>query len=85
MVSIVSDFKSNGTMHLLFYKPIENMANANRESSKQWIVFFSFLFNYFFIEMTLNQLVIALIIINGFTSLITIILGMGQNTHTKAT
>jgi hypothetical protein len=40
--------------------------------------------------MTLNQLVIALIIINGFTSLITIVLGgMVQNTlqrqHQKPT
>jgi hypothetical protein len=36
--------------------------------------------------MTLNQLVIALIIINGFTSLITIILGWdGTKYITKAT
>jgi hypothetical protein len=35
--------------------------------------------------MTLNQLVIALIIINGFTSLITIILGWDGTKHTKAT
>jgi hypothetical protein len=40
--------------------------------------------------MTLNQLVIALIIINGFTSLITIVLGWdGKNTlqrqHQKPT
>jgi hypothetical protein len=33
------------------------------------LFFLVILFNYFFIEMTLNQLVIALIIINGFTSL----------------
>jgi hypothetical protein len=36
--------------------------------------------------MTLNQLVIALIIINGFTSLITIVLGWdGTKYITKAT
>jgi hypothetical protein len=35
--------------------------------------------------MTLNQLVIALIIINGFTSLITIVLWDGTKYITKAT
>lgn len=67
---------------------------ADRKYGKMLIVkalnsglfFLIILFNYFFIEMTLNQLVIALIIINGFTSLITIILGWdGTKYITKAT
>ena len=42
--------------------------------------------NFFFVEMDLNQLVIALIIINAFTSLITIILEWdGTKLITKAT
>jgi O-antigen/teichoic acid export membrane protein len=50
------------------------------------LFFLVILFNYFFKEMTLNQLVIALIIINGFTSLIIIILGWDGTKHiTKAT
>jgi O-antigen/teichoic acid export membrane protein len=67
---------------------------ADRKYGKMLIVkalnsglfFLIILFNYFFIEMTLNQLVIALIIINGFTSLIIIILGWDGTKHiTKAT
>jgi len=50
------------------------------------LFFLVILFNYFFIEMTLNQLVIALVAINGFTSLITIVLGWdGTKYITKAT
>ncbi|MEZ7498480.1 oligosaccharide flippase family protein [Flavobacterium sp. Arc3] len=50
------------------------------------LFFLVILFNYFFAEMTLNNLVIALIIINGFTSLITIILGWdGTKYISKAT
>jgi O-antigen/teichoic acid export membrane protein len=67
---------------------------ADRKYGKMLIVkalnsglfFLIILFNYFFIEMSLNQLVIALIIINGFTSLVTIILGWdGIRYITKAT
>jgi hypothetical protein len=61
-------------MHLSFYKPIEVWTNANVKAVNSGLFFLVILFNYFFIEMTLNQLVIALIIINGFTSLITIVL-----------
>jgi O-antigen/teichoic acid export membrane protein len=50
------------------------------------LFFLVILFNYFFVEMTLNNLVIALIVINGFTSFITIILGWDGTKHiTKAT
>jgi O-antigen/teichoic acid export membrane protein len=49
------------------------------------LFFLVILFNYFVVEMTLNNLVIALIIINGFTSFITIILGWdGTKYITKA-
>jgi O-antigen/teichoic acid export membrane protein len=67
---------------------------ADRKYGKMLIVkalnsglfFLVILFNYFFVEMTLNNLVIALIVINGFTSLITIILGWDGTKHiTKAT
>lgn len=49
------------------------------------LFFLVVLVNFFFMEMTLNQLVIALIFINAFTSLITIVLGWdGTKYITKA-
>tara|TARA_R110002126_G_scaffold129572_2_gene272438 strand:+ start:9898 stop:11256 length:1359 start_codon:yes stop_codon:yes gene_type:complete len=56
------------------------------KSLNSGLFFLTLLINFFFIEMTLNQLVIALIIINAFTSFITIILGWdGTKLITKAT
>ncbi|PQJ76947.1 lipopolysaccharide biosynthesis protein [Polaribacter glomeratus] len=56
------------------------------KSINSGLFFMVILFNFFFIEMQLNQLVIALVIINAFTSLITIILGWdGTKLITKAT
>lgn len=50
------------------------------------LFFLVILVNFFFLKMDLNQLVIALLIINGFTSLLTIILGWdGTKLITKAT
>jgi|TARA_R110002110_G_scaffold96884_37_gene249287 O-antigen/teichoic acid export membrane protein len=56
------------------------------KSINSGLFFLVVLINFFFMEMDLNQLVIALIIINAFTSLITIILGWdGTKLITKAT
>jgi len=56
------------------------------KSINSGLFFLVVLFNFFFIEMELNELVIALIIINAFTSLITIVLGWdGTKLITKAT
>lgn len=56
------------------------------KSINSGLFFLVILINFFFMEMDLNQLVIALIIINAFTSLITIILGWdGTKLITKAT
>jgi O-antigen/teichoic acid export membrane protein len=56
------------------------------KSINSGLFFLVILVNFFFIEMQLNQLVIALIIINAFTSLITIVLGWdGTKLITKAT
>lgn len=55
------------------------------KSINSGLFFLVILVNFFFIEMQLNELVIALIIINGFTSLITIVLGWdGSKLITKA-
>lgn len=55
------------------------------KSINSGLFFLVVLVNFFFIEMQLNELVIALIIINGFTSLITIVLGWdGSKLITKA-
>jgi O-antigen/teichoic acid export membrane protein len=55
------------------------------KSINSGLFFLVILINFFFIEMELNELVIALLIINGLTSLITIILGWdGTKLITKA-
>lgn len=55
------------------------------KSINSGLFFLVILVNFFFIEMQLNELVIALIIINGFTSSITILLGWdGTKFITKA-
>lgn len=56
------------------------------KSINSGLFFLVILVNFFFIEMQLNELVIALIIINAFTSVITIVLGWdGTKLITKAT
>ncbi|MDP5093355.1 MAG: hypothetical protein NWQ17_08585 [Polaribacter sp.] len=56
------------------------------KSINSGLFFLVILINFFFFKMDLNQLVIALLIINGFTSLLTIILGWdGTKLITKAT
>lgn len=55
------------------------------KSINSGLFFLVVLFNFLYSEMTLNQLVISLLIINAFTSLITIILGWdGTKYITKA-
>tara|TARA_R110000787_G_scaffold276446_2_gene385379 strand:+ start:3263 stop:4630 length:1368 start_codon:yes stop_codon:yes gene_type:complete len=55
------------------------------KSIKSGLFFLVILIHFFFVEMTLTQLVIALLIINAITSLITIILGWdGTKFITKA-
>jgi hypothetical protein len=63
MVSSVSVLNLPWNNALVVLQADRKWTNANCESSKQWFFFLVILFNYFFIEMTLNQLVIALIII----------------------
>ncbi len=56
------------------------------KSVNSGLFFLVVLINFFFFKMDLNQLVIALLIINGFTSFLTIILGWdGTKLITKAT
>lgn len=56
------------------------------KSVNSGLFFLTIAVNYFYLEMTLNELVIALLIINAFTSFITIILGWdGTKLITKAT
>ena len=56
------------------------------KSVNSGLFFLVILINFFFFKMDLNQLVIALLIINGFTSFLTIILGWdGTKLITKAT
>jgi O-antigen/teichoic acid export membrane protein len=56
------------------------------KSINSGLFFLVILFNFFYIEMELNQLVIALVIINALTSFITIVLGWdGTKLITKAT
>ena len=56
------------------------------KSIKSGLFFLIILVHFFFLEMTLTQLVIALLIINAITSFITIILGWDGTKHiTKAT
>lgn len=56
------------------------------KSINSGLFFLTIAINYFYLEMTLNELVIALLIINAFTSFITIILGWdGTKLITKAT
>ncbi len=56
------------------------------KSINSGLFFLVIVVNFFFIEMQLNELVIALVIINAFTSLITIVLGWdGTKLITKAT
>ncbi|MBG7612090.1 hypothetical protein IU405_07495 [Polaribacter sp. BAL334] len=56
------------------------------KSINSGLFFLVILVNFFFFKMDLNQLVIALLIINGFTSLLTIILGWdGTKLIAKAT
>ncbi|CAH8283613.1 O-antigen/teichoic acid export membrane protein [Mariniflexile fucanivorans] len=55
------------------------------KSINSGLFFLVVLINFLFMELTLNQLVIALIVINAFTSLITIVLGWDGTKHiTKA-
>ncbi|APZ45117.1 hypothetical protein BW723_01870 [Polaribacter reichenbachii] len=56
------------------------------KSINSGLFFLTILVNFFFLNMSLNELVIALLIINAFTSFITIILGWdGTKLITKAT
>ncbi len=56
------------------------------KSVNSGLFFLTILVNFFFLKMSLNELVIALLIINAFTSFITIILGWdGTKLITKAT
>ncbi|MDP5106340.1 MAG: hypothetical protein NWQ31_09235 [Polaribacter sp.] len=56
------------------------------KSINSGLFFLVIVVNFFFIELQLNELVIALVIINAFTSLITIVLGWdGTKLITKAT
>lgn len=55
------------------------------KSINSGLFFLTLLVNFFFLELSLNELVIALVIINAFTSLITIVLGWdGTKLITKA-
>lgn len=56
------------------------------KSINSGLFFLVILANFFFVEMDLNELVIALLIVNAFTSLLTIVLGWdGTKLITKAT